>query len=109
MMSALNALFETQVSSVTYIFRDNAFRLDAGTYSPDTISMQLLWGRNLKSKKLSDIANVFGFARVIHHRLQLANVAGKIICFKKNKKLRRGCRLLPAHFKRSTLQKMIQR
>ncbi len=62
MMSEMNALFETQVSSVmSNMVRDNAFRLDAGTYSHDTISMQLLRRGNLKSKKLTDIADVFGF------------------------------------------------
>ena len=61
-MSELNALFETQISSVmSNMVRENAFRLDAGTYSPDTISMRLLRGGNLKSKKLSDIVDVFGF------------------------------------------------
>ena len=39
MMRELNALFETQVSSVTSnMVRDNAFRLDEGTYSPQAIS-----------------------------------------------------------------------
>ena len=61
-MSEFSALFETHISSVmSNMVRHNAFRLDAGTYSPDTISMQLSRGGNLKSKKLSDIADVFGF------------------------------------------------
>lgn len=63
MMSALNALFETQVSSVTSnMVRDNAFRLDAGTYSPQAISTQQLLQRGKhKNKKLSDIGDIFGF------------------------------------------------
>ncbi len=63
MMSELNALFETQVSSVTSnMVRDNAFRLDAGTYSPQAISTQQLLQRGKhKKKKLSDIGDVFGF------------------------------------------------
>lgn len=61
--STLGTLFKTQISSVmSNMVRDNAFRLDAGTYSPGAISTQQLLRRgNLKNKKLSDIADVFGF------------------------------------------------
>jgi len=63
MMNALNALFETQVSSVlSNMVRDNAFRLDAGAYS----SNETLKG--LDCLALGNFADVFmpgRFARLL--------------------------------------------
>ena len=65
-MSEFSALFETHISSVmSNMVRHNAFRLDAGTYSPEAVSRQLLLQKgNIRNKKLTDIADVFMADRI---------------------------------------------